>query len=244
MQQSVATVDRPAGAADDRAMDLQARRWARISVAAGAVVLLLALASALVPAAKPCGGLPKRYPPIIAFELARDGHDLEALFGDRPGPCRTAMVSAMDTANVVDLAAFIPAYALFLAAWFLSRRGGAAGAARLGVGVVVAAAVCDVLENVCLLALTPEIDPASPWLGRLAWITGGKWLGLAGAAVVAAAILVRGRGWARVGAAACLLSPVAVVAALIAPPTFGPVVSLGVALAWIACLVDGARRVR
>jgi hypothetical protein len=117
-------VDPRRGAVDDRAMDARARRWARVSVGAGAVVLLLAVVSALLPQPRPCGDLPDRYPPIIAFELARDGRDLVALFGP-PGACRDRMIAAMDTANVVDLAAFLPAYALFLAAWFACRRGAA-----------------------------------------------------------------------------------------------------------------------
>ncbi|MBK7073491.1 MAG: hypothetical protein IPH44_14430 [Myxococcales bacterium] len=224
-------------------MDARARRWARVSVGAGAVVLLLAVVSALLPQPRPCGDLPDRYPPIIAFELARDGRDLVALFGP-PGACRDRMVAAMDTANVVDLAAFLPAYALFLAAWFACRRGAAPRAARLGAAIVVGAALADVLENVCLLALTPGLDPASPWLARLPWVTGVKWLGLGAAATVAAAIHARGGRWGRLGAALCALAPLATVAATIDPPGFGPVVSLGVAAGWIACLVDAARRAR
>ena len=127
-------------------MDARARRWARVSVGAGAVVLLLAVVSALLPQPRPCGDLPDRYPPIIAFELARDGRDLVALFGP-PGACRDRMVAAMDTANVVDLAAFLPAYALFLAAWFACRRGAAPRAARLGAAIVVGAALADVREQ-------------------------------------------------------------------------------------------------
>lgn len=224
-------------------MDARARRWARVSVGAGAVVLLLTVLSALVQPARACGGLSERYPPIIAFELARDGRDLAALFGP-PGACRDRLVAAMDLANVVDLAAFLPAYALFLAAWFACRRGAAPRAARLGGTIVVAAALADVLENVCLMALTPELDPASPWLARLPWVTGVKWLGLGAAAAVAAAIHARGGRWGRIGAGLCALAPLATVAATIDPPRFGPVVSLGVAAGWIACLVDAARRAR
>jgi hypothetical protein len=118
-----------------------------VSVAAGALVLLLTVLSAVVHPARACGGLSDRYPPIIAFELARDGRDLTALFGG-PGACRDRLIAAMDLANVIDLAAFLPAYALFLAAWFRCRRGGAPAAARWGVAIVVGAALADVLENV------------------------------------------------------------------------------------------------
>ena len=236
-------VDRRAASVDDRPMDARAGRWARVSVGAGALVLLLTVLSAVVHPARACGGLSDRYPPIIAFELARDGADLAALFGG-PGACRDRLIAAMDLANVIDLAAFLPAYALFLAAWFRCRRGGAPAAARWGVAIVVGAALADVLENVCLLALTPGLDPASPWLARLPWVTGVKWLGLGAAAAVAATIFARGGRWSRVGAALCALAPVATVLATLAPARFGPVVSLGVAAGWLACLIDAARRAR
>ena len=65
----------------------------------------------------------------------------------------------------------------------------------------------------------------------------------AAAAAVAAAIEARGGRWGRIGAGLCALAPLATVAATIDPSRFGPVVSLGVAAGWIACLVDAARRV-
>lgn len=222
---------------------MTSRGWARISVAAAAVVLALTAASTLVARPRACGGLADGYPPIIAFELARDGRDLTALFG-APGPCRDRLVAAMDTANVVDLAAFLPAYALFLIAWFAARRGDGARWARAGVAVVAIAAVADVLEDVCLLALTPRLDPASPWLARLPWITGVKWLALGAVGALAAARLARGGGVARLGAALCLAAPVVTVAAMIDPHRFGPVVSAAVAASWIVCLIDAVRRAR
>ncbi|MBK9963300.1 MAG: hypothetical protein IPP06_18845, partial [Saprospiraceae bacterium] len=62
---------------------------------------------------------------------------------------------------------------------------------------------------------------------------------------VAAAIHAAAAGaGGRAAAALCALAPLATVAATIDPPRFGPVVSLGVAASWIACLVDAARRAR
>jgi len=87
-------VDRRAASVDDRPMDARAGRWARVSVAAGALVLLLTVLSAVVHPARACGGLSDRYPPIIAFELARDGRDLTALFGG-PGACRDRLIAAI-----------------------------------------------------------------------------------------------------------------------------------------------------
>lgn len=211
------------------------RRWARISL--GAVALLLALtAVSLVTKPTPCGSLPASYPPIIAFELARDGADLAALFGS-PGACRDAMVKAMDLANTVDIVAFIPAYALFLFAWFAAMRTRSAAWARAGMAITVIAALGDLVENACLFGLTPELDAGSPWLARLPWATGVKWLALGVAGLCAAAILVRGTRAAKVGAALCLAAPLATVAAMIAPARVGPVLATGVAVSWIACLV-------
>jgi hypothetical protein len=225
------------------------RRWAAASAIAGVVVLALAALSALAPPPPACGDLAAGYPPIIAFELARDAADLAAIFGAAPGPCRAAMVAAMDTANVIDVAAFIPAYAVLLAAWFASRRRDAAGWARAGVAITLIAAVADVLENVCLFALTPELDPASPWLARLIPITAVKWLALGGAAVASAAVLLRASAPARTraataGAILCLAAPIATVGAVAAPATFGPLVTPAVAVAWLVCLVSAATRAR
>lgn len=61
---------------------------------------------------------------------------------------------------------------------------------------------------------------------------------------MAATIFARGGRWSRVGAALCALAPVATVLATLAPARFGPVVSLGVAAGWLACLIDAARRAR
>ena len=212
------------------------RRWARISL--GAVALLLILtAISLVAKPSPCGGLAASYPPIVAFELARDGADLAAIFGE-PGACRDDMVKAMDLANVVDLAAFIPAYALFLIAWFAAQRGRSRRWAIGGITIAIVAALGDVVENVCLFALTPELDAHSPWLARLPWVTGVKWLALGAAGVCAAAILARGRRIAsRIGAVVCLAAPITTIGAMAAPATFGPIVATGVAASWIVCLV-------
>jgi hypothetical protein len=215
------------------------RRWARISLAAGAAVLALVMASTVMPPPR-CGTLPSSYPPIIAFELARTEADLLAVFGP-PGRCRDAMVEAMDAANLLDLAAFMPAYGLFLVAWFWSRRRAHPRAAAAGAALSIVAVVADAIENACLVGLTPGLDATSPWLARLPWATGAKWIGLGAAAIASAAILARGGRAAKVGAAVSLAAPVVAVGAVAAPSTFGPIVTPGIALAWVACLVATAR---
>jgi hypothetical protein len=218
------------------------RRALRVTVAAAVVVLGLAVTSMAMGPPKPCGDLPASYPPIIAFELARTGADLHALFGEGPGPCRDAMVAAMDRTNVLDLALFIPAYGTFLLAWFLGRRRGRL--ATVGVALAAIAVAFDLLENLCLLGLTPAIDPSSAWLARLPWATGGKWLALGAAALLAGVALVdRGR-LRQLGAALCALAAIDTVAALAAPATFGPSLGLTVGLAWLVMLLDAVARLR
>lgn len=225
-------------------MEPRLRRWARIGVGAAVVVLALTAASvAIAPPPAPCGGLAAGYPPIIAFELARDGDDLHALFG-APGPCRDRMVAAMDTANHVDVALFMPAYGLMLAAFAASSARASRGRRRLGVGLAIAAVAADALENLCLLALTPGLDGDSPWLARLAWATGAKWLLLGACGAVAATIVVGAGRAGKVGAVACALAPILTLGAVAAPATFGPVVTGGVAASWLVCVVALVARAR
>lgn len=218
----------------------------RIAVGAAGVVLLLTVASLFVGAPQPCGGLDDGYPPILAFELARTGADLRALFGAAPGPCRTALIDAFDTVNYVDLALFIPAYGTFLLAFFVGVRERGAALARAGLGFTVAAMLFDVLENVCLLALTRDLDGGARWLAILPWVTGVKWLALGDAGLVGGLLLARGGGrFARVGAVLCMAAPFVTLAAIVQPAQFGPYIALGVGASWLAFLVTavaGARR--
>lgn len=224
------------------------RRWPFVAIGAGAVILILAGVSLIAGTPPPCGDLAKGYQPIIAFELARSAADLAAIFGDAPGACRTAMVDALDTANVVDVALFIPAYGLFLVAAFLTLRPVHPRAARIGAVLAAVTALADVAENVCLFALTPDLDASSGWMTALAWTTGVKWLGLAAVGVTGAIVLAaRPHLAARIGAALCLLAPLTTVAAVLAPTRFGAYASAGVTASWLvflAAAVAAARRPR
>jgi hypothetical protein len=219
-------------------------RGFQICLGAGAVVLVLAILSGLVAVAHPCGRLAPGYPPMVAFELARTGDDLRALFGDGPGPCRTAIVDAMDRGNLVDLALFTPAYCVFVIGFFAGVRGRAPGLARAGIALILIAGVADVVEDVCLLGLTPAIDPASPWLARLPWITAVKWLALGAVGAAGGLVLVRGGPAGKLGAALCLLAPIAAIAAIAQPARFGPTVVLGIAASWVVFLATAVRHAR
>lgn len=226
-----------------RTSALALRRIHRVSVAAAAIVLVVTVVS-IVTKPTPCGSLPSSYSPMIAFELARSGRDLHAIFGG-PGACRDAMVSTMDTANHVDLAVFIPAWGVFLVAAFvgLGRRG--RPGARPAVALALVAVAMDVVENVCLLGLTPGLDASSGSMRLLPWVTGVKWLALGAVGAAAAAALWPGeRRHHRVSAALCLITPIATVAAMVWPHRFGPAIGAGVAISWIMLMIDGYAQAR
>jgi hypothetical protein len=220
------------------------RRIHRVSVAAAAVVVALAVAS-VVTRPMPCGDLPSTYPPILAFELARSSHDLLDIFGPVGEPCRRHLIAVMDSANLVDIALFTPAYALFLIAAFvgLGRRG--RPWARVGVGLAALAAAADVGENLCLFALTPALSAQSSAMAALPWATGVKWLALGGAGLAAAVALWPGeRRHHQVSAALCMITPLATIAAIVDPHRFGPLVGTGVAASWLMLLAVGVVQAR
>lgn len=239
----VARVDAATRHADDAAVLSDERTAARRSLAAALIVIGLAVLSpALAPA--PCGGLRAGYPPIVAFELARSQADLDALFGARPSTCRTVLVAAMDRANWVDTFVFAPAYGVFLALFFASKRGRGEGAARLGIGIAITAVAFDWLENACLLTLTGALDATSSAAQLLPWMTGVKWCALGVAALPEAWLFGRSEGAARLASVLALAAPVGVVLAMIAPDRFGPTLALAVTCAWVPCLVSVAARAR
>lgn len=211
----------------------------RISFAAGLLVLAVTLLSATQVPVRPCGNLPQNYAPIIAFELARSEADLHAIFGTQE-PCRATVVERMDAINLVDVLVYIPVYGVFMAFFFFGMRSRNAALSTLGFRVCVVAALGDFAENACLMNLTPVLDPSSAWFALLPWATGVKWLGLGVAGAIAAAIHVKSTGaraWNIVAACMCAAAFLSTVAAIAAPAKFGPIVSLGVGLSWLAYLI-------
>jgi hypothetical protein len=210
----------------------------RISLAAGLLVLAVTLFSVTQQPVRPCGDLQQNYAPIIAFELARGAADLHAIFGTYP--CRGELIERMDAINLVDVLVYIPVYGVFMAFFFLGMRARDATLGTLGFRVTVIAALGDYAENACLMSLTPQLDPASPWFELLPWATGIKWLGLGVAAAIAAVIYVKSAGarlWNALAALMCAAAFLSTVAAIVMPSMFGPLVGLGVALSWVAYLI-------
>ena len=218
----------------------------RISFAAGLLVLAVTLMFGTQDPVHPCGNLPGNYAPIIAFELARSPADLEAIFGSadgEPGDCRSLAVQRVDAINLVDVLAYIPAYGVFMACFFLGMRARHATLGTLGFRVAIVAALGDFAENACLMSLTPALDPTSPWFALLPWATAVKWLGLGVAAAIAAAIYWRSasaRALNIVAGLVCAAAFLSTAAAIAVPAKFGPLVGLGVGLSWLMYLITAA----
>jgi hypothetical protein len=213
----------------------------RVSLAAGLLVLAMTLLSATQEPVRPCGNLPQNYAPIIAFELARSAADLDAIFGTAE-PCRSTVVERMDAINLVDVLAYIPAYGAFMACFFLGMRPHHWAWATLGFRVAILAVVGDFAENLCLMSLTPQLDPSSAWFTLLPWATGVKWLALGAAAGIAAILYLRSSAssaWFWLAALVCAAAFLVTVSAIVAPARFGAFIGLAVGLSWLMYLVTG-----
>ena len=218
--------------------------WYRLSAGAGLVLLVLAVFSALFGNLHPCGGLPASYQPLIAFELARSSQDLAALFGSDGGACRDTLVKALDQANYGDFALFMPCYALFLIAFFRAERARAPRLATAAIFVAVIAVVGDLAENLCLLGISGHLEAPTPWLRWLPFATGIKWLALGVNALGAAWLLGARPGLGKLGAATGVVACLGTVGAVVRPALFGPVVALGVGVAWLAMLTTALANTR
>lgn len=221
---------------------IQPRLAWRLCCGAGLLIVILTLVSAQQEPARPCGGLDARYAPIIAFELARSEANLQALFGTQDDLCRAQMIARMDAINWIDVLVFIPVYGAFLMFFFMGMQERNALLARIGVKLAVAAIVTDYVENLCLMQLTPRLDASSVWMALLPWATGAKWLALGAIAAVAGLMSaqVKPRKLLIVGgpvAAICVLVSMVVIAALVQPASYGPVLSPAVGVSWLIFLI-------
>jgi hypothetical protein len=214
----------------------------RLCCGAGLLIVLLTFVSSQQEPPRACGGLNPNYAPIIAFELARNDADLRALFGREDEPCRAQMIARMDAINWIDVLVFIPIYGAFLVFFFIGMQGRSELLARIGVKLALTAIVTDYVENLCLMQLTPRLDASSVWMALLPWATGAKWLALGAIAAVAGLMFasVKPRKLLIVGgpaAAICVLVLLVVIAALVQPASYGPMLSPAVGVSWLILLI-------
>jgi hypothetical protein len=214
----------------------------RISLVFGLIVLALTVLSVTQKAPPVCGDLPKNYPTIIAFELARSVADLRAIFGDTVSTCRAAIAKQMDTVNTIDSFVFIPVYGLFLIFFYLGARERNPAIAALAVIITVVACLADYVENFALFHLSADPDHAT-WIPLLIGATETKWIGLPLAALLSVGLL---GGWLRWTALVlCGIGFAAATTTILTPSAIGPYLSNAIALAWALFLaIDVARSFR
>lgn len=215
-----------------------------ISLLAGLTVLAVTLSGTMKITAQPCGGLVRGYAPIMAFELARSTSDIQKIFGDQPGTCRTAMQTDMDRVNRLDNILFIPAYGAFLFFFFLGMRNRGRELSRNGAVIAVIACLADYLENMCLFHLSSAPDNSRQWISTLSITTEVKWIGLGIAGILAGLLIARSRTIAsRIGQLVCNFGIVFTLLSVFVPAWAALFMVPAIALGWIVMLIVNTNRV-
>jgi hypothetical protein len=217
----------------------------RRSSTAGALMIVVALGQMLAFQPRSCGGLPRAYDTVVAFELARTHIDLMTIFGSGASECRQALISSLSALAWVDTILFVPVYACFSWSFMRAHRASSERLARPAAHLVIVAACADWIENACLLALMPELSENSAAFAILPWATGVKWLSL-GLGNAAGGLLVwHGSARGLRGLLALVIGPLSLVltlAAIATPARFGPLLVPAVSAGWLLFLIVGAAR--
>jgi hypothetical protein len=195
--------------------------------------------------------------PVLAFELAKDVHEVETMFGPPASTERVAWVSAMRAGTLADFG-LLTLYGVLLAgvARKLAPAMAAAGHAQdisstavrrahVAVSLAVAAALLDVLENRELLlildSLAQNIRDYDGALLRLGWVVWSKWLALGAWFVLLSPELVRAGGALRLAAMAGSFGALTGVLAAMHAGKIAEVMALSIAIG-IGALVPGCLR--
>ncbi len=174
--------------------------------------------------------------PIIAFELARSRDEVETMFRGQGDYDRDVWTRAMDAGNTYDYL-FLVLYGLFFMAFSRGLMDAGSKSARVGRAIASLPSAMDALENLQLLAITKALGGEyGEALGRLAWLTWAKWLGIA---VIFAswipALWSRGT-LGRITAALALLTVISTVTAFFVRGVAAELMGLGVALTVLGAL--------
>ena len=103
---------------------------------------------------------------VSTFQRSETPADNAAVFGSPPDPAR---IAAMDALNTLDLWAFIPAYALFLAAAAIMLGGLNNRWTKIAIVFALLGAAFDAVETWKQLQLTADLEdveahlPIAPW---------------------------------------------------------------------------------
>jgi hypothetical protein len=180
--------------------------------------------------------------PIIALELARSRLDLLAVLGTSDDPGRPSRIAAMLRGHELD-SGYLVVYNLFLGLLLCAvARERSSRLLQFALALPFCAAAADAWENVVLVALLGTLDHPEPLLKTLAVATWCKWgaLAIATSAAGAGVFAARHRALGALALLPLLTTPLAYVD----PHLLGDLVSLGLAVAWLALAAHAASRAR
>jgi hypothetical protein len=131
--------------------------------------------------------------PVVALQMARGADDVEAVLGDAPSPDR----EVMRVKQYVDFGLIAGYFGLALVIGVALRRSGRGRMAWLLMIVAILAAFHDVRENLLTLRVVnlSLSQVTTAMLDQLRLISIGKWVFLAAASLLLAAVTVRQRAW-------------------------------------------------
>lgn len=213
------------------------RGWAIGTSIAGAAVLAVTIAFALLPEMRAAGECVARGA-VIQFEFARNIDDLVAVFGPPGSTCRALTIAAMDAVNILDLLIFIPAYVAFCMCAALYLSGGQWGRplAAAAVASAVLAGLADVLETSTLLEITRDLDAPGDLLRSSQLGAWGKFALLAAHALFCAGLCLTGEKRRWILGIVLLAPALGVAAAATDHVTRASLMSVTFVLAWVALL--------
>jgi len=227
-------------------VSLPERRALGLLLVAGSAVLVLFLGFRVVNPRRPVvENTPGFSDPVVGFELASRAEDVFGILGAPGTPERVDAVRRMTLGIRLDFL-FLIAYPTFTVAiaMLLAARGAAPSALVAGVlGLALAMALGDALENRELLRLASMLDSAAmaPALIRLRVFTLVKWYALYAAAGVLAFPVWRQPDWWRWSAPLFALAAACGLASLVHLPA----IEWGIAplgAAWLMAYVRAFRR--
>jgi hypothetical protein len=219
-----------------------AAAW-RLCALAGLATVVASRSFGLIEGLHPPCGDTNGASPIIAFELVRNAAELAQLFGSSGPACAARFGAAQVTALWVDMLAFIPAYAAFLALAALALRPqeGRRFEARLALWTaiaVIAAALLDESEGLVMHQLARGWSNQPAYLfDALFWTVRPKFalLGLVEAAL--GVLLVLRGGWLPRIAGAVMIAGGAISLWFLFSAPHDPRMMQGHSYAWLALLL-------
>ncbi len=206
------------------------KNWWRLCAIAGFGVLAVSYIIGTIPNVDVACGGSSELRPILAFEFARTPADIAALFGE--DPCRSRLVRAMDTLNIIDVFAFIPLFVAFLVTGAMAVKEHGRTLALLAAIIAVIAGLCDQAEDQILFAITPNLPGTQAQLDWLFWFVHVKFAGLALAGMAIGWLAFRDSLFGK-GVGAMMIVGGLVSLFGLTGSDWWPLASLGLVLAWV-----------